>query len=156
MSQNELDKVLKAPEQQLRAILRAVCDDEDARKKAIKHYHALQEFVPIYTSTESAKRKAKSEVHICVQCDEPFLEEDNRFGDCYYHPGKTFFSFPCCEGLVTHGWQSIWCPTMIAMSGRTMMNDVMAQLIRIGAVKSIPMDICGRVVIGRALTRRVV
>lgn len=45
---------------------------------------------------------------------------------------------------------------MIAMSGRTMMKDVMAQLIRNGAVKSIPMVICGSVVRERVLMRWVV
>lgn len=57
MSQSELDKVLKAPEQQLRAILRAVCDDEGVRKMAIKHYHSLQDLSP--QRVPSARRKAR-------------------------------------------------------------------------------------------------
>lgn len=76
-----LEKMLKAPDYQVRAILLSLCDDSDIREKALSRFAALDVF------DKPSKRKAVEDIHVCVQCDEPFTCEDNEFGDCMYHPG---------------------------------------------------------------------
>ncbi|KAK7416744.1 hypothetical protein QQZ08_011885 [Neonectria magnoliae] len=76
-----LDQIVNAPEQQVRTILLALCNDDGVRQRAVTHYDTLQ------PGTSGEKRKAAYSLFICLQCGEPFEKEDNVQGDCRYHPG---------------------------------------------------------------------
>jgi hypothetical protein len=73
-----------APEQQLRAILLALCDDRSVRARAENHYRALK---AADNPSTGLKRKAANDLFVCVQCDEAFTQEDNTETSCRYHPG---------------------------------------------------------------------
>lgn len=76
-----LDEMLSAPEPQIRAVLRALCSDERVKRRALGHFDALLQ-------GGSKKRKAAGELLICVQCDLPFMEEENDKKACSYHWGE--------------------------------------------------------------------
>ncbi|WZH40510.1 uncharacterized protein QYS62_001443 [Fusarium acuminatum] len=74
---------LLASEQQLRAILLALCDDSSVRALAENHYRALK---AADDPSTGLKRKAADDLFVCVQCDEAFTEESNTETSCWYHP----------------------------------------------------------------------
>lgn len=84
MSPATLDRMMGAPEHQIRAILLALCDDRAVRQRALKHYAAVQS---LNSEATGLKRKAAGDLCICVQCDSPFYKEDNVGRACRYHPG---------------------------------------------------------------------
>lgn len=84
MSPAALDRMMGAPEHQIRAILLALCDDRAVRQRALKHYAAVQS---LNSEATGLKRKAAGDLCICVQCDSPFYKEDNVRRACRYHPG---------------------------------------------------------------------
>ncbi|KAM0292246.1 hypothetical protein ACHAO9_003219 [Fusarium lateritium] len=78
------EMALQAPEQQLRAILLALCDSSSVRSRAENHYRALK---AADNPSTGLKRKAANDLFVCVQCDEAFSQEDNTETSCWYHPG---------------------------------------------------------------------
>ena len=82
----QLDEMIRAPEHQIRAILLTLCNDHRVRKMALDHYSAIRQYDQ---PTKALKRKATSDLYICVQCSSPFSNEDNGEGRCVYHPGKS-------------------------------------------------------------------
>lgn len=76
-----LDELLNAPESQVRAVLRALCSDERVQRRALNHFDAL-------LKGGGQKRKAAGELLLCVQCDQPFIEEENNTQACWYHWGE--------------------------------------------------------------------
>lgn len=86
MSGNTLDDLLNAPNNQIRAVLRALCQDTDTRSRALSYLEDLQ---AIDEPFNSRKRKADDELCICVQYDEAFYKNDNSDNTaCCYHWGK--------------------------------------------------------------------
>lgn len=82
------EMALLAPEQQLRAILLALCDDRSTRALAENHYRALK---AADNPSTGLKRKA-TDLFVCVQCDEAFTEESNTETSCWYHPGLSTYT----------------------------------------------------------------
>ncbi|KAL2675384.1 hypothetical protein Neosp_011568 [[Neocosmospora] mangrovei] len=80
-----LDELFNAPESQVRAVLRALCSDERVQRRALNHFDALLKGPIEVTVTAGQKRKAAGELLICVQCDQPFIEEENNKQACWYH-----------------------------------------------------------------------
>ncbi|KAM0238129.1 hypothetical protein ACHAPO_004007 [Fusarium lateritium] len=73
MPSHTLEDLLKAPEHQVRAILRALCYDKDIRDRALGHFGDLLAI----DTPNTKKRKADDELCICVQCDDAFFKNDN-------------------------------------------------------------------------------
>ncbi|KAI8623108.1 hypothetical protein F5Y19DRAFT_403482 [Xylariaceae sp. FL1651] len=113
-------QIASAPEDIVRAVLTALCQDSEQEQKAMKYFeklHALR-YKQLKEKTGGAntgtasmtdtrpngidsennsdrssiekglKRKATSEIRICVQCEEPFSEDDNPSDACLYHHGS--------------------------------------------------------------------
>ncbi|KAK3989439.1 hypothetical protein QBC44DRAFT_369945 [Cladorrhinum sp. PSN332] len=89
------DKILNAPEQHLRAAVRALCYDQT------KARDRLEEFVDFLqdncqdidndknnNNNNNDNKNKPSDFHVCTQCGEFFFEVENEEGDCVYHPGK--------------------------------------------------------------------
>ncbi|KAF4990068.1 hypothetical protein FGRMN_8687 [Fusarium graminum] len=74
-----------APEHQVRAILLALCDDSSVRARAENHYRALK---AADNPSTGVKRKATTDLYVCVQCDGAFSHESNTETSCRYHPGS--------------------------------------------------------------------
>lgn len=86
MASNSLENLLNAPHHQIRAVLRALCQDKDTRSRALSYLDDLQAIGEPY---DSRKRKADDELCICVQCDDAFHKSDNTDNTaCCYHWGK--------------------------------------------------------------------
>ncbi|KIL88120.1 hypothetical protein FAVG1_09003 [Fusarium avenaceum] len=86
MANNSLDNSLNAPHHQIRAVLRALCQDVDTRSRALSYLEDLQ---AIDEPSNSRKRKADDDLCICVQCDDAFYKSDNTDNTaCYYHWGE--------------------------------------------------------------------
>lgn len=83
------EMALLAPEQQLRAILLALCDDRSTRALAENHYRALK---AADNPSTGLKRKAADDLFVCVQCDEAFTQESNTETSCWYHPGLSTYT----------------------------------------------------------------
>lgn len=84
-----------APNEVIRQILRAVCEKDPVIKK--KALNCLDQYAEYYDESErqeevtvGTKRKAQPPfpiVHLCVNCGEAFLEEENEDDACCYHEG---------------------------------------------------------------------
>ncbi|KAM6537641.1 hypothetical protein FALCPG4_003552 [Fusarium falciforme] len=85
MARSSLDELLNAPESQIRSVLRALCSDRTVQRHALEHFDALKEGS---SGGGGQKRKAAGELLICVQCDQPFTEEENDKKACWYHWGE--------------------------------------------------------------------
>lgn len=98
---SDIDRLIQAPEPILRAVLLALCRDGKVLFKATQYMDQLAECVVVEPKdaakdSGSLKRKAATELRICVRC-EVFMEDDNSEDDCLYHPGERmdpFFFFP--------------------------------------------------------------
>lgn len=105
----DLDDLAQAPEPLARAILLALCDDEQVEARALRYYERLLQFEAdaaqgagngagtpavgdeVRSPTESNPKKRKKKTgdpRICVQCDCVFVEEENGYESCRYHAGK--------------------------------------------------------------------
>ncbi|KAI0019716.1 hypothetical protein F4780DRAFT_429520 [Xylariomycetidae sp. FL0641] len=85
-----MDRLAQAPEAAARAILLALCNDTSIQNTAIRHLDRLEATLkenPEAGGT-SRKRKAESDIKICVQCLEPFYEEENKDSACSFHDGN--------------------------------------------------------------------
>lgn len=135
MTKSTLDELLKAPEAQIRSVLRALCSDRTIQRHALEHFDALK-------SEEGSggggqKRKAAGDLLICVQCGQPFTEEENDRKACWYHWGE-------CLPVSTD----------VCMNGQQMtMRDVMELLIRTRCARSTQMASRGIAVIMQGVRR---
>ncbi|GAP87379.1 hypothetical protein SAMD00023353_2700310 [Rosellinia necatrix] len=85
-----MDRLLSVPDAKAKSILLALCSDDGSLA------HRASEFLDLIETLEkkpptldpaNLKRKATSEIKICVQCQEPFYEEENGDKACTYHDG---------------------------------------------------------------------
>ena len=88
MSELTIDELFQAPEDQTRAILRALCQDTQILRRALRYFESLQSLHAIHGRDGISKRKSDDEILICVQCDDAFYECFNYKKSCYYHWGK--------------------------------------------------------------------
>jgi hypothetical protein len=83
-----MDALSYASDGTIRAILTAVCDDRVVKSKALEYLKLLEPHALEAAKSGNATQKRKhAGLSICVQCDQPFDEQDNRTRDCHYHPG---------------------------------------------------------------------
>lgn len=109
-----MEKLSKAPDHIVRAILIALCEDGRQEKKALAYLNKLTAKAAVAsafragggsggggagssnTGTSNAlgnghnaslKRKAESNIQICARCKDPFYPEENVGKPCRYHPG---------------------------------------------------------------------
>ncbi|KAI0019717.1 hypothetical protein F4780DRAFT_780210 [Xylariomycetidae sp. FL0641] len=85
-----MERIAQAPDATARAVLKALCHDLDIQKRALVYLdriEATQKQVP-NDDPANRKRKAESEIHLCVQCENPFYEEDNHSKACEFHEGE--------------------------------------------------------------------
>ncbi|KAI5467487.1 hypothetical protein BGZ63DRAFT_419187 [Mariannaea sp. PMI_226] len=73
---SNLDWISTAPAQHIRAILLALCDNEDVRERTTEGWKSIK----------SSNRGDDDNMSICIQCSQPFRETDNQHGNCRYHP----------------------------------------------------------------------
>ena len=84
-----MDALSRASDSTIRAILTALCDNSAVRSKALKLLQMLEPKAITTAGNPITKLKATSGLSICVQCGEPFDENDNTTKDCHYHSGKS-------------------------------------------------------------------
>ncbi|KAF3937404.1 hypothetical protein ABW19_dt0207080 [Dactylella cylindrospora] len=93
-----LEDIDTVSEDNLRSILRSLCDDPKTLKKAETHFTKLN----TVRTTNSKKRGSESMTSVCVQCNESFNEEENASKSCQYHTGHREVDF---ESEV---WEDMW------------------------------------------------
>ncbi|KAI1753970.1 hypothetical protein F4782DRAFT_494610 [Xylaria castorea] len=86
-----MGRLANIPEAKAKSILLALCaDDSILERRALRfldHMEALERQVAAGGHQKGGKRKAQSAIMICVQCQDPFHEEDNHDKACRYHDG---------------------------------------------------------------------
>lgn len=83
-----MEYVETASEQELRAVLLALCKDASVEKQIKRHLKQLRR-AEAKASKSGEKRKAIGPFFICVRCDDSFNEDNNNSKACTYHPGKS-------------------------------------------------------------------
>ncbi|KAK5627653.1 hypothetical protein RRF57_003368 [Xylaria bambusicola] len=103
-------KIANAPEDVVRAVLIALCQDPMQKRKAMLHMEKLNKLKSEQPQSESIKgdastgdingstnqtgtkktnkRRAVAEMAICENCNEPFSQDTNSPEACHYHPGE--------------------------------------------------------------------
>lgn len=81
-----MEKISKAPDKLVRAVLIALCDDSDVERKAVEYLSSLTAWAG-NADSRSRKRKAESDIHICVQCKDAFYDDENVGKPCLFHGG---------------------------------------------------------------------
>lgn len=81
-----VNQMLKAPEDQIRAILMSLCADKSTRDKAVAEYSKL---LTEDKSGNALKRKAGDDLFFCLVCETSFSASENKEGSCVYHEGKS-------------------------------------------------------------------
>jgi hypothetical protein len=96
MSSEGMSLLDRVPDEVIRKIFTALCEkDPETEKKALKCLKAFAKYNKKKSEQQAevsadTKRKAEGplpDVHLCENCDEGFLEEDNEDDACCYHPG---------------------------------------------------------------------
>lgn len=82
-----MDIVITATEQELRAVVLALCKDTPTQTRIVGHIKKLRDAQASAPKTGD-KRKAPGSFFICVRCGESFSEESNNSKACTYHHGK--------------------------------------------------------------------
>jgi hypothetical protein len=84
-----VERIVNAPDHVVRAILIAICNSIPQRSKTLEYLDKITNVESASTASpkKSLKRKAKSEIKICVQCQDAFNEDENDDEACRYHPG---------------------------------------------------------------------
>jgi len=113
MGEDMAPSILKAPEHQLRALLKLLLSIQDP-KLHTKVKELYSDVVQLDQSPGDKKRKADAEdsaeeskkkrvklelvhdINICDQCEETFLESENDENACRYHPGKSLSNRKSC------------------------------------------------------------
>lgn len=81
-----MEGILKASDAEAKKILVALCGDTPGlARRAADHLNRMRAMAD--ESKQGVKRKADSTISICIQCQEPFVEEDNNDKACRYHAG---------------------------------------------------------------------
>ncbi|KAK1247405.1 hypothetical protein MKX07_002314 [Trichoderma sp. CBMAI-0711] len=78
---NSYEVVRNIPNDQAKAILLSLCTNPAICAKVASYAKRLDE------EASSKKRKPDSAIAICVQCDQPYYEEDNDDTSCVHHDG---------------------------------------------------------------------
>ncbi|KAI6093631.1 hypothetical protein F4821DRAFT_2812 [Hypoxylon rubiginosum] len=88
------DALAKAPNDVVRAILTALCSDEDINRRVNEYLRKIANKTHPQISKSSKgsgsnarKRKATEDIKICVQCQSPFYEDENDKKACKFHDG---------------------------------------------------------------------
>ncbi|XXG94490.1 hypothetical protein Hte_000747 [Hypoxylon texense] len=89
------EALAKAPDNVVRAILIGLCStDDDINRQANAYLKKITSKTDSQSpnksnasNTNARKRKATEEVHICVQCQQPFYENENNAQACKFHNG---------------------------------------------------------------------
>lgn len=92
MDDNILTLIQNSSEQEVRTILASLCADYDTKKKAEKLYGKLKGV----TATREARRLPPATTHICLNCENAYIEAQNGPTACRYHPGEYL---NCCNTL---------------------------------------------------------
>jgi len=107
-----MDALGYASDRAVRAILTAICDDAWVKSKALDYLRIIEpqafEQAKLEVLNPGFKRKAHVGLSICVQCKEPFDEQDNRRRDCKYHSGESrhrLAGTQCSPWLNFHIWR---------------------------------------------------
>ncbi|KAK3334222.1 hypothetical protein B0T19DRAFT_420320 [Cercophora scortea] len=91
----DIDAIVNQPEQNLRIVMRALCDNPKFRSRAAlllsklpgaidgKSTAATVELKDVDTKN-GRKRKPTGNLQICIQCDEPFYDDD-KTKSCWHH-----------------------------------------------------------------------
>ena len=92
-----MERIQVTPEDLVRAVLIALCNDAPIRKRALEHLTKLEiarvKQPQVASASHGAKRKASepaSSLHVCVQCHEVYSEADNSSTACQFHDGKAY------------------------------------------------------------------
>lgn len=114
---NSYEVVKAIPNDQARAILLSLCTNPAICAKVASYAKRLDE------EAASKKRKPDSTIAICVQCDQPYYEEDNDDSSCVHHDGELshkFYYLVAAQALVTAVvlLQVYWRSTTRQRSGR--------------------------------------
>ncbi|KAI1080184.1 hypothetical protein F5B20DRAFT_580579 [Whalleya microplaca] len=79
-----MNRLINTSDRNARAILLALCNDRTQQKKALNYLDQLEKKAAqgkaasqSKSAGNSLRRKAASVIKICVQCQEPFYEEEN-------------------------------------------------------------------------------
>ncbi|KAI0478154.1 hypothetical protein F4859DRAFT_478747 [Xylaria cf. heliscus] len=87
-----MERLVNMPEAQAKAILLALCSDNlqlrDRTREFLDQIESLEHPTTAGSHPRGTKRKARSSIKICVQCQSPFYEEDNIGKVCIYHNGE--------------------------------------------------------------------
>ncbi|KAI3319157.1 hypothetical protein HD806DRAFT_510167 [Xylariaceae sp. AK1471] len=87
-----MQRLVNMPEAQAKAILLVLCSDdsmlEKRASKLLDRMETLEGHVTAGNHQTGTKRKAQSVIKVCIQCQEPFYEEDNGDKACKYHDGE--------------------------------------------------------------------
>ncbi|ROW11888.1 hypothetical protein VPNG_04988 [Cytospora leucostoma] len=81
-----MDHIQRASEDELRAIVLALCKDSRTERRVLAYLGKLRKLKHAQASS-GTKRKATEEVFICVRCNEAFSEDTNHRKACTYHDG---------------------------------------------------------------------
>ncbi|KAK4227822.1 hypothetical protein QBC38DRAFT_363429, partial [Podospora fimiseda] len=98
-----VDDILSAPDDDLRAAIRAICtDDNKVRDRLATYLHKVQnpaaKLAP--KKSKNAPKVDPSGIFLCGQCEKTFLEPDNHETACTYHTGE-------CE-VNEEAWQDMY------------------------------------------------
>ncbi|KAH9895439.1 hypothetical protein F4778DRAFT_272472 [Xylariomycetidae sp. FL2044] len=93
-----MEKIANAPDHIVRATLIALCNSTAMQEQAEAYIDKMtalaagpQRDATTHGSARNRKRKAASEINICVQCLEAFHADDNEPKACLYHDGDLDF-----------------------------------------------------------------
>ncbi|KAK4198049.1 hypothetical protein QBC40DRAFT_267086 [Triangularia verruculosa] len=101
----EMSKILNAPADHLRAVLRVFCaKNEEARDTIAEHLSFVQFHCSSSTAPDSKEQKvnAPSDLELCEKCECLYFEEDNEEGECWFHDGNCE---PNDESSVWDDWE---------------------------------------------------
>ncbi|EPS43858.1 hypothetical protein H072_2032 [Dactylellina haptotyla CBS 200.50] len=95
------DIIEKASQQTLRNILHALCAADSKIQERIEKFHDGMQALARRASNN--KRRAESEIAVCIVCTEAFDEADNHDTACQTHPGE-WEADTDHEAWYHHGW----------------------------------------------------
>lgn len=95
------ERIAKAPECQLRAVLKALCKvDVKLRERMTQALEAVQSYDG--EGEEGEEDGDAFEVDICCRCNKAWVRDYDLDGNCRYHPGRLLpfptFQFPLLTG----------------------------------------------------------
>jgi hypothetical protein len=93
LTAKKMERLVNMSEAKAKAILLALCSDDPLlTRRASQFLDQMETLERRVTATAGdqqggTKRKAQSTIKVCIQCQEPFYEEDNNDKACRYHDG---------------------------------------------------------------------